>query len=88
MVPGPVAPQRKREPGALPLTRKGTAGWRRTSASFSPSRLPHSLLSQLSTFSYILGLHSASRETETEILLPRKCLCNSPPFPGITSSSW
>lgn len=38
---GPAAPQRKREPGALPLTRKGTSGWWRTSlsASFSSSHL-------------------------------------------------
>lgn len=39
---GPAAPQRKQEPGALPLTRKGTSGWWHTSlsASFSSSCLP------------------------------------------------
>ena len=46
-----------------------------------------SLLSELFTFSHVLGSHSASRETQTETLLLRKCLCNSPPLPQITSSS-
>ena len=46
---GPAAPQRKWEPGALLLMRKGTAGWRHTSlsSSFSSSCLPPSTLSAL-----------------------------------------